>query len=527
VISIVVPAYNAADTLGICLCALNQQTVPREQYEVIVVDDGSTDGTASIAEVAGARVIRQTNRGTAAARNAGVEAARGALILFTDADCEPAPDWIERMAEALRDPGVVGAKGVYRTRQQELVAHFVQLEYEDKYTRLVGQERIDFIDTYSAAYRRDVLRANDGFDEVFPFLEDQELSFRIAQRGYKLVFQPHAAVFHRHADTVAQYFRKKFIIGFWKAQVARRYPEKTFRDSHTPPVMKVQIALIGLSGLLLVGTWLNPTFGWAAFAVFLAMLATTTPFSLRALRRDPAVGLAAPGLLTMRALALGLGYAWGSVSHPPGIVGRQPVISGFRWWVKRTMDIFGALAGLILTAPLMAVLAVLIKLDSPGAVFFKQTRIGENGRPFRIIKLRSMVNGAEARLSEVVDVEQLESPAFKVKNDPRVTRIGRFLRRTSLDELPQFWNVLTGDMSLVGPRPEEDYIVQKYDDWHRKRLVVKPGLTGPMQVNGRGDLPLDERVRLELDYIQNYSLWRDVVILARTLPAWISGKGAY
>jgi lipopolysaccharide/colanic/teichoic acid biosynthesis glycosyltransferase len=138
-----------------------------------------------------------------------------------------------------------------------------------------------------------------------------------------------------------------------------------------------------------------------------------------------------------------------------------------------------------------------------------------------------MVDGAEARLPEVVDVDQLESPAFKVKDDPRVTRIGRFLRRTSLDELPQFWNVLVGDMSLVGPRPEEMYMVHKYNDWHRKRLAVKPGLTGPMQVNGRGDLSLDERVRLELDYIQNYSLWRDVVLLVKTIPVWISGKGAY
>ncbi len=526
-ISVVIPAYNAARTLGACLHALNRSSFPREQYEVIVVDDGSTDETAALAESLGARVIRRPNRGPAAARNRGVEAARGDLILFTDADCEPAPDWIAQMVGTFGDPDIVGAKGIYRTRQRELVARFVQLEYEDKYTRLLGQERIDFIDTYSAAYRRAVLLANDGFDEVFPFLEDQELSFRLAQRGYRLVFQPRAAVFHQHADSLPAYFRKKFIIGFWKAQVARRYPEKTFRDSHTPQVMKAQIALAGLCGVL--GAWalLEPARLWMPASAFAALLVTTIPFTLRAIRKDVQVAMVAPALLFVRAVALGAGYAWGSVRHLPGIVGRQPAISGFQWWVKRAMDIVGALIGLVITAPLIAVLAVLIKLDSPGPVFFRQVRVGENGRRFRIIKLRSMVNDAEARLEQVVDLTRLDSPAFKVKDDPRVTCLGRFLRRTSLDELPQFWNVLIGEMSLVGPRPEEERMVQWYSDWHRKRLAVKPGMTGPMQVNGRGDLPLDERVRLELDYIEHYSLWRDLVILARTLPALISGRGAY
>ncbi|RLC77247.1 MAG: undecaprenyl-phosphate glucose phosphotransferase, partial [Chloroflexi bacterium] len=117
--------------------------------------------------------------------------------------------------------------------------------------------------------------------------------------------------------------------------------------------------------------------------------------------------------------------------------------------------------------------------------------------------------------------------AYKRPNDPRVARVGRFLRRWSLDELLQVWNVLKGEMSLVGPRPEEVRIVRLYNDWHRRRLAVKPGITGPMQVSGRGDLPLDERVRLELDYIENYSLWKDMIILLRTIPAVISGRGAY
>ena len=183
--------------------------------------------------------------------------------------------------------------------------------------------------------------------------------------------------------------------------------------------------------------------------------------------------------------------------------------------LKRGLDLAVAGLALVVTAPLLAGLAVLVRLDSPGPAFFVQERVGENGRRFRILKLRSMVAGAD------------ETPTPKHPTDPRVTRLGRFLRRWSLDELPQFWNVLRGEMSLVGPRPEEPRVVAGYTDWHRARLAVKPGITGPMQINGRGDLPLDDRVRLELDYIEHYSLGRDLVILLRTVPAVLRGDGAY
>lgn len=528
-ISVVIPAYNAEQTLGACLRALGSQTIPRDQYEVIVVDDGSTDATAAITQAAGARVIRQPNQGPAAARNHGVEAAQGDLILFTDSDCEPALDWVEQMAAPFANPEVAGAKGVYRTRQREWMPRFVQLEYEDKYDRLSRQSRIDFVDTYSAAYRRSVFLDNGGFDPVFSTasVEDQELSFRLAQKGYRLVFVPAAIVYHRHDRTLAEYARRKFGIGYWKALLVKWHPEKLMRDSHTPQTLKAQIALLGLLGVALFSTpvW-SPAFGLAG-ASAIAFVLTTLPFLFKVLRREPSLTLLALPALTCRAAALGAGLVAGYARFAFRAMPRQPVLSPFNRMAKRAMDIVGALVGLALGAPAVAALAVLIKLDSPGPVLFVQTRIGENGKPFRIFKLRSMVDGAEERLSEVIDIDELQVPVFKVRNDPRVTRIGKFLRRTSLDELPQFWNILRGDMSLVGPRPEEASIVQKYNDWHRKRLAVKPGLTGPMQINGRGDLPLDERVRLELDYIERCSVWRDLVILAKTLPAWISGKGAY
>ncbi len=206
---------------------------------------------------------------------------------------------------------------------------------------------------------------------------------------------------------------------------------------------------------------------------------------------------------------------------------RAPVLSAWDAALKRVFDVVVSSVLLVCLAPVMLLIALAIKLDSPGPVFFKQERIGENGRPFRMYKFRSMVANAEDRLEEVVDLDALPEPAFKLRHDPRVTRVGRILRRTSLDELPQLWNVLRGEMSLVGPRPEEARIVARYSPWHRKRLAVKPGLTGPMQVSGRGDLSLDERIRLELRYIQHYSLWQDLCLLARTLPAVLSGRGSY
>jgi lipopolysaccharide/colanic/teichoic acid biosynthesis glycosyltransferase len=203
------------------------------------------------------------------------------------------------------------------------------------------------------------------------------------------------------------------------------------------------------------------------------------------------------------------------------------MIQGTSGVLKRMMDVVGAAIGFLLSVPLMVLVAVLIRIDSPGPIIFKQRRVGLFGQEFRVYKFRTMVENAEELLDQLVDLQALDEPVFKIRNDPRVTPIGRFLRRWSLDELPQFLNVLNGDMSLVGPRPEEVRIVQYYNDFHRVRLLAKPGMTGPVQVSGRGDLSLRARVELEIDYIQNYSLGKDLQILLKTIPVVIQGKGSY
>ncbi len=195
--------------------------------------------------------------------------------------------------------------------------------------------------------------------------------------------------------------------------------------------------------------------------------------------------------------------------------------------MKRGMDVFVSALFLVLLSPLLAAIAVLILLDSGRPVLFRQRRAGKEGRPFTMLKFRTMVADAEERLGDLVDLEQLDQPAFKIPDDPRVTRAGRALRRASLDELPQLINVLGGSMSLVGPRPEEEAVVALYDQRQRTRLGVKPGITGPMQVYGRSDLTFEERLAMERDYLDNLSIVTDLAILVRTPGAIVRGEGAY
>jgi exopolysaccharide biosynthesis polyprenyl glycosylphosphotransferase len=195
--------------------------------------------------------------------------------------------------------------------------------------------------------------------------------------------------------------------------------------------------------------------------------------------------------------------------------------------LKRTLDIAVSATLLALLSPLLLVVSLLILFDSGRPVLFRQGRAGKDGEPFTMLKFRTMVTDAEARLGELVDLEKLDEPVFKIPDDPRVTRAGRFLRRTSLDELPQLLNVLKADMSLVGPRPEEEAVVALYDERQRIRLAVKPGLTGPMQVYGRGDLTFEERLAMERDYLDNLSVAGDLAILLRTPSAIVRGDGAY
>lgn len=195
--------------------------------------------------------------------------------------------------------------------------------------------------------------------------------------------------------------------------------------------------------------------------------------------------------------------------------------------VKRVLDLVVATIGLLLSWPVILLIAVAIKLDSRGPVLFEQERVGQHGERFRIYKFRTMRQGAEDELRDLLEHNEADGAIFKMRNDPRITRVGRFLRQTSLDEVPQFINVLRGEMSLVGPRPPLPSEVEQYQPWHRRRLRVPPGITGLWQVSGRSELTFDEMVLLDLYYIEHWSPWLDVAILLRTVPKVVAREGAY
>lgn len=193
--------------------------------------------------------------------------------------------------------------------------------------------------------------------------------------------------------------------------------------------------------------------------------------------------------------------------------------------VKSLIDRVGAAVGLTLAAPVMLLCALLIKLESSGPVLFRQTRSGENGKPFRLIKFRTMCVDAERKKARLRERNEMSGPVFKIKEDPRVTRLGRILRKYSIDELPQLINVLRGEMSLVGPRPPIPHEVEGFQVWQRRKLSVKPGLTCLWQINGRNEVDFDEWMQLDLKYIDNWSLWEDARIIVKTIPAVLKGSG--
>jgi exopolysaccharide biosynthesis polyprenyl glycosylphosphotransferase len=190
------------------------------------------------------------------------------------------------------------------------------------------------------------------------------------------------------------------------------------------------------------------------------------------------------------------------------------------------IDFMGSLLFISILSPLLLMITLLIRLDSPGPAIYRQVRCGLNGRKFTFYKFRSMIQGAEKQQSDLAAYNMMDGPVFKMKNDPRVTRVGRFLRKTSLDELPQLFNVLRGDMSFVGPRPPIPEEVEKYESWQRRRLSMRPGITGLWQVSGRNQIDFQRWMKLDLEYIDQWSLWLDFKILMKTILVVLWGRGA-
>lgn len=245
-VTVIIPVYNREKELAECLDALTNQN--RRPDEIIVVDDGSTDGTKNIAEAYSlVTILSQKNAGPAKARNAGAKKAKSDIVLFLDSDCVAEKNWLEEMLKPFDEKNVVGVQGAYKTKQTSLAARFDQLDIEYRYERMKKSKRLDWIGSYSAAYRRDIFLQEGGFDETFPKAsgEDAEFSYRLSEKGMKLVFNPRAIVFHTHPSSIIHYMNVKFARAFWRTRMYIKHPEKSIKDSYTPHLLKINFFVGG------------------------------------------------------------------------------------------------------------------------------------------------------------------------------------------------------------------------------------------------------------------------------------------
>jgi len=331
--SVIIPARNAARLLPDCLAALRRQSLPASAFEILVVDDGSTDNTTEVARELGATSLTQPPQGPAAARNHGARQAQGRILVFTDADCRPEPDWLRSLLQTLEDEtarGVVGVQGCYTTDQTSLIARFAQAEFEDRYDHMRAHPCIDLVATYSAAYRRDVFLAAGGFDTRFRRAdnEDTEFSYRLLARGHKLALAPRAVVRHLHPTSLRAYLGTKFRRGYWRTQVYRLYPGQAIRDRYTTAPVKLETLtamawIVGSLAGLLALPWLGS--GLLALAQVCpgVLLALSWPLTRKNWSKNRRLGLATPVLSGLRALALGCGVLWAIVRPAPGLDAAQ------------------------------------------------------------------------------------------------------------------------------------------------------------------------------------------------------------
>jgi glycosyltransferase involved in cell wall biosynthesis len=309
-ISIVIPARNEGRRIANCLRSLREQSLASDRYEVIVVDDGSDDDTADVGRQNGARVIRQSRKGTAAARNRGIADARGEIILFTDADCIADPNWVERLSGPLERSAIHGTVGRIVTRQTHWLACFIQAELDERYSRMLQHEQVDFINSGNCGFKRSILGAG-GYDESFAWIEDLELSFRLARSGNRMIFVQDAIVAHEHPQKLGVYLRRKFRYASFASMLYRRYPDKIFSDSRTPSYLRWQLALLALAVAATPFALISIPSLLFSLVCIAAAAALSYSYCRRVARKSLVLGLLAPFYAMLGNLAFAAGIVRG------------------------------------------------------------------------------------------------------------------------------------------------------------------------------------------------------------------------
>lgn len=316
--SIIVPVFNSQESIGKCLDSLlNQKTV--FDYEIIVVDDGSKDATKKILmqyeKKDKIKAFFLNNKGPASARNFGVKKAVGEIVVFVDSDCEAKQDWLNEMIKPFSDPRVVGCQGAYKTKQKSLIARFVQIEIENRYKKMMNSKKLDWIGSYSAAYKKSIFEEVKGFDSNYLTAsgEDPDLSYTLSENNKKLVFNPKAIVYHKHVENLLGYLKKKFVHSYWRVRLYSKHKKKIISDSYTPQALKLQLFSFALFffGFTLSFFLENSVLGLLALFSLIIFAFSSLPFVFYAFSKDFFVGLIAFPLIFLRTIAFMLGIFQG------------------------------------------------------------------------------------------------------------------------------------------------------------------------------------------------------------------------
>jgi len=319
-VSIVVPMYNEEKTVGKCIESLLNQSYSSHNYEIIVVSDGCNDNSEEIvrnimkfANKFDIKMVRQENQGAAAARNFGAKSSRGAIVLFIDADCIADFRWIEEMIKPLSKNNVAGVQGAYKTKQKEIIAQLSQIEFEERFIKLQQTEYVDFVGSFSAAYKREVFEKFNGFDTKFVMNEDVDLAYRISSDGYSLYFNPDAVVSHLHPESLSKYIRLKFWRGFWRTILYRKFRNKAIKDSYTPDSLKIQVLLIFPIILITLSSLIIQDLIILDIWLIVISIISMAKFVILAMKKNLGMGLFSIIFLWARAFALASGVFYAIV----------------------------------------------------------------------------------------------------------------------------------------------------------------------------------------------------------------------
>ena len=538
-ISVIIPCRNEENFIKSCLESIVHSDYPADKLEVLVVDGMSDDRTRAIAsayaqEYQAIKLLNNPKKVTPAALNIGIANATGEVILRVDAHSRVEKDYLRRCAETLESSGAGNVGGRIETHPRrpgllgEAIARCLSHRFGSGNSDFrVGREELAETDTvFGGCYRREVFQRVGLFNENLARGQDFEFNRRLRTSGGRIVLDPQiVSHYYIHSDLPA-FWEHNFRDGVWAVLpfAHTKYLPVTWR--HLVPLVFVA-ALLGSSAFALI----VPGLRWTPLAILAIYSAATAIASVQVAKRtsDTRYLAVMPLVFAVRHFAYGLGSCWGVIrllgtpSLRRRLFGRELISS------KRCLDVIASLSGLVLLGPFFLLIALLIKLDSPGTVFYRGVRVGRFGRKFRIFKFRTMVTNAE----------NLGGPSTS-EDDPRVTPVGRWLRKYKIDELPQLLNVLNGEMSLVGPRPEVPEEVALYNAEERRLLSVTPGITDWASVRFRHEGQIlrgspnphqtyremirPEKIRLGLEYVRCRCFWVDLRIILATLVAILGGS---